>query len=318
MSISEATDTVNVDGRFWEAGYADMGLSTMGGPSAEVIEIAPFLSPGSSVLDLGCGEGRNAIYLASLGHHVTALDLSKNAIEKLRKISERLDLGIQTIVGDVGEFDPMGQRYDFVLAHCSLHFIPKRKWMPLLEKIRQLTNPGGFHNITSIMDTEQYPIPTECSHANSFQRGDLDRFYANWQVLRSDYYAKWDSHPNIAVHVHVVEKFVARNIAPNLASGIMVEKLENPGKLSESLFAGATIGMSASELVQAGIKPVATHRTGIDAITMGSTTLLEQGYVIEDWLFGTLGLQIINGQLRGKYHYFTDPVCLRAVDETGQ
>ncbi|WP_161635579.1 hypothetical protein [Paraburkholderia mimosarum] len=39
---------------------------------------------------------------------------------------------------------------------------------------------------------------------------DLESQYADWQILRSDFYAKWDSHPGIPTHVHAVEKFLSK------------------------------------------------------------------------------------------------------------
>ncbi|SPS02922.1 hypothetical protein CBM2634_U490002 [Cupriavidus taiwanensis] len=60
-------------GRFWEKGYSDTKVWTMGGPSVEVFEIEQFLPRNSTVIDIGCGEGRNALFLALRGHKVTAL-----------------------------------------------------------------------------------------------------------------------------------------------------------------------------------------------------------------------------------------------------
>jgi tellurite methyltransferase len=52
---------------FWEEAYTDLSLSTFGQPSQEVRDVAAELSPGAKVLDLGCGEGRNALFLAEAG-----------------------------------------------------------------------------------------------------------------------------------------------------------------------------------------------------------------------------------------------------------
>ncbi|WP_338833800.1 hypothetical protein [Bradyrhizobium septentrionale] len=49
-------------------------------------------------------------------------------------------------------------------------------------------------------------------HKNSFQRGELEAIYteAGWEILRSDHYIKWDSHPGIPIHSHCLEKVVVR------------------------------------------------------------------------------------------------------------
>ena len=70
---------------FWEDEYLNKEKSTFGNPSKEVKEFVPYLKKDAKILDVGCGDGRHALYLASLGFQVDAFDLSKNAIEKIEK-----------------------------------------------------------------------------------------------------------------------------------------------------------------------------------------------------------------------------------------
>lgn len=69
---------------FWEDTYSDMNASTFGGPSQEIRDIASQLPTGSRVLDLGSGEGRNALFLAERGFDVTAVDISEAGIRRQR------------------------------------------------------------------------------------------------------------------------------------------------------------------------------------------------------------------------------------------
>jgi len=68
---------------FWEDEYLNKEKSTFGNPSKEVKELVPYLKKDAKILDVGCGDGRHALYLVSLGFQVDAFDLSKNAIEKI-------------------------------------------------------------------------------------------------------------------------------------------------------------------------------------------------------------------------------------------
>ncbi|MCI9230435.1 bifunctional 2-polyprenyl-6-hydroxyphenol methylase/3-demethylubiquinol 3-O-methyltransferase UbiG [uncultured Acetatifactor sp.] len=73
---------------FWEQTYADSTVSTFSqGPTADVKEFCHIFPPNSAILDVGCGEGRNAIFLAGLGHTVDAFDISAAGIEKAREIA---------------------------------------------------------------------------------------------------------------------------------------------------------------------------------------------------------------------------------------
>ncbi len=71
---------------FWEQTYADSTVSTFSqGPTADVKEFCHIFPPNSAILDVGCGEGSNAIFLAGLGHTVDAFDISAAGIEKAGK-----------------------------------------------------------------------------------------------------------------------------------------------------------------------------------------------------------------------------------------
>jgi len=78
-----------VDAAAWDERYAAEPLVWSAGPNQFVATLGE-LPPGRA-LDLACGEGRNAIWLASLGWQVTAVDFSAVAIEKGRTMSPDVD-----------------------------------------------------------------------------------------------------------------------------------------------------------------------------------------------------------------------------------
>ncbi len=78
---------------FWEESYKRSGkLDTFGGgkPSQDVVTVAAEMKPGLKALDMGCGEGRNALYLASIGFITSAVDISVSGIEKLKMPRSKL------------------------------------------------------------------------------------------------------------------------------------------------------------------------------------------------------------------------------------
>ena len=80
---------------FWEKTYQDKSVSTFSkGPTSDLKEYAYLLNVPSSVLDVGCGEGRNSIFLAAQNHSVEAFDLSTAGIEKAIEIAMNAGLKI--------------------------------------------------------------------------------------------------------------------------------------------------------------------------------------------------------------------------------
>ena len=77
------TSTPDADASpFWKQTYRDDRADTFGRPSTEIVSLAERLPSGASVLDAGCGEGRNARFLAARGFRVDAFDVSAAGIEQ--------------------------------------------------------------------------------------------------------------------------------------------------------------------------------------------------------------------------------------------
>jgi SAM-dependent methyltransferase len=78
------------------------------------------------VLDLGCGQGRDAIALARLGYSVAGIDNSKVGIEQVNQIGEIENLNLVGQVGDIYSFDRFAD-FDIVLLDSMFHFAKKDK-----------------------------------------------------------------------------------------------------------------------------------------------------------------------------------------------
>ena len=104
-----------------------------------------------TVLDLGCGEGKNAAALARAGARVTAIDCSKAAVENGQRAFAGLPIAWH--VGDAADFPPNSEGYDLVvmygLAHCLLDAAHVGA---LIGKARSSTRHGGFNILVSFND----------------------------------------------------------------------------------------------------------------------------------------------------------------------
>ena len=73
------------------------------------------------VLDLGCGQGRDAIQLARLGFEVTGIDNSKVGIKQLNRVANTENISLAGIVTDIFKFEGFSE-FDFVLLDSMFHF----------------------------------------------------------------------------------------------------------------------------------------------------------------------------------------------------
>ena len=132
-----------MDAAAWDERYSQSELVWGAPPNAVVVEQVTAL-PRGRALDLACGEGRNAHWLATRGWEVTGLDYSAVALDKARRVAaeaprsvrERLDYR----VADVTESD-LGGEYDLVLM-IYLHLAPEERLQVVNRAISALKPDG--------------------------------------------------------------------------------------------------------------------------------------------------------------------------------
>ncbi|MBU1142588.1 MAG: methyltransferase domain-containing protein [Firmicutes bacterium] len=97
-----------------------------GKPYTELIQFFKEYPNKGNILDLGCGQGRDALELAKLGYHVTGVDISTVGVNQMLEEANRLNLSVRGEVCDVYTYDHI-HNYDFILLDSMLHFYPKDK-----------------------------------------------------------------------------------------------------------------------------------------------------------------------------------------------
>jgi tellurite methyltransferase len=288
----------------------------MGGPSLEIYEVVPALKQGGKVLDLGCGEGRNSLFLAQQGFDVTCIDRSENAIRKVRLAAQRLGVPINAIVSDIAHLE-IESDYDLIMAHGVLYYLSNLEWRELLAQAKERTLPGGLNIYSVFIFTDEHPRPHEFKSArytHSLSPRELEEFYDGWEIIRYDQYVKWDQHPELPVHAHPVERIVAREPRGPLGSGdgYEVDVLENPDPvITAEQFDRVPIGGTEEDVLAICGEPRAVHEVEFGGQQVGATRHIDAGYQLRDLLYGDRGIQLINGQVRGKYLYQSPPVRVR-------
>lgn len=135
--------------------------------------------PAGKALDMGCGQGRNALFLALKGFEVTAADHNPQALHNVAQLARDEDLTVHTLEYDLNAADLQGQ-FDYIVATVVLMFLMPQRIPDVIENMKQHTNPGGYHLIVSAMDTEDFPCPMPFPF--KFKEGELKTYYRDWEL----------------------------------------------------------------------------------------------------------------------------------------
>jgi 2-polyprenyl-3-methyl-5-hydroxy-6-metoxy-1,4-benzoquinol methylase len=130
-----------MDRNDWNERYAAQGLLWGAEPNRFVAEELRAVPPRGRALDLACGEGRNAIWLAKLGWLVTAIDYSSVAIERARRLAAEQHVDVEWIEADITSFAPVAGAFQLVVI-AYLH-LPETSRRTVLAHAASALGPGG-------------------------------------------------------------------------------------------------------------------------------------------------------------------------------
>jgi 2-polyprenyl-3-methyl-5-hydroxy-6-metoxy-1,4-benzoquinol methylase len=129
---------------FWDERYGSADRLWSGNPNQRLVEQAAVLAPGTA-LDVGCGEGADAIWLAARGWEVTGIDVSQVALNRAAEQAARAGAEIAARTSwqqvDLLSWEPASAQFDLVTAHF-MH-LPQAEREALHRRLASAVRPAG-------------------------------------------------------------------------------------------------------------------------------------------------------------------------------
>jgi len=188
--------TLDFDEPFWEkhweqAPRSEPGAGRTTGPNPYLVRETRGL-PRGTALDAGCGEGDEAIWLASRGWKVTAADISGDALARAaaragaRATEDGLDCDVQWLRADLTVWDP-GTAFDLVTTHYAHSSIPQ---LAFYDRLSGWVAPGGTLLIVGHLHTAGFghEPPAEASVTLTDVTGVLD--VTKWMVVTAEEHSR--------------------------------------------------------------------------------------------------------------------------------
>ena len=148
----------------WNSRYAERDQIWSGEPNQALVLAAGSLRPGRA-LDLGCGEGADAVWLAERGWNVTAVDIASTAVTRAKALATGRDVPenrITWLVEDLATWEPTGS-YELVSA-CFFHSPVDFPRTTVLQRAAAAVAPGG--DLLIVGHAEPPPWAESHSHAD--------------------------------------------------------------------------------------------------------------------------------------------------------
>lgn len=162
------------DGYYWgtePASFLDDLLSAVNRDPSEV-----------SVLDIGCGEGKDAVYMARKGCRVTAFDLTESGIRKTKKLAENAGVNVNAFVADINDFET-DEKFDIVYSTGTIQYLFEENIASFFEIISKITNIGGIVYFNVFVDKPFLELPPDWDKEEKmWKTGELFTYFGNWKI----------------------------------------------------------------------------------------------------------------------------------------
>jgi tellurite methyltransferase len=182
-------------------------------PSAMCDKIIEIMRPGPDLhprlLDLGCGEGRNAVYFAMNGFDVVGLDASLPGLKKAERYAEEVGVRIKTVHADIVSYE-LVDIYDVIFSTGTLHYLPPEVRRQRFQNYKDSTSPDGVNALSVFVEKPFIArAPDAEETAFLYKSGELMSYYWDWEILycTEDIF---DCMSSGVPHRHAVNRIIAK------------------------------------------------------------------------------------------------------------
>ena len=189
------------DGYFWGVRPSVMCL--------KILELLPPLRH-LKVLDIGCGEGKDAVFLARCGYEVSAFDISEAGLDKARRLAESARVQVRTFRANIWDYR-LDQKYDVLFSSGALHYIKPELRGEIMADYKSHVNPGGVAALHVFVEKPFIkPPPEKNENAFNWASGELFTYFHDWYIEHCSEYI-FDCDSSGVPHRHAANRLYAVN-----------------------------------------------------------------------------------------------------------
>ena len=163
--------------------------------------------PRPRAVDVGTGEGRDAVFFAKNNLDVLAVDVAPNGLEKALRLAREEGVKLRVMRADVNSLELEGP-LDLVYSIGAIQYLSPENRPARFGHLKERTAPGGLHALFAFVDhPDVAPAPDLTEDEHPYAPGELPGYYAGWEVLHSRAFV-FDDDSGGVPHRHAAEEYV--------------------------------------------------------------------------------------------------------------
>ncbi|MDD4437680.1 MAG: class I SAM-dependent methyltransferase [Tissierellia bacterium] len=170
---------------------------------------------GFEVLDLGAGEGKNAVYLASKGANVLGVDISPIALSRFNKQPNYFTAkeNIHIECKNIRECSFDKESFDLVVAYGIFHCLSSRTEIAeYISTAKSWIKKNGYFIIVTFTDEIAPPdLQSYLEYESFLKKGELESFFEGWKILEKENGIITETHPTSKIeHEHSLVRLITQ------------------------------------------------------------------------------------------------------------
>ncbi len=184
-------------------------------PNDLLFKIYNKVDVGSKFLDLGCGQGRDSLFMLRAGFQVTAVDNSLKGIENIKKeiaVDDLFENKLKLFCENIASFTIEENSYAIINIFNSLQFLLKTEAIELIYKSKKSLQKHGYIIISGFMINDSFYLKAGNEKRCFFKKQELKEIFSDFKIV---FYEEKDildkGHPGSPEpHIHSVAKLIAQ------------------------------------------------------------------------------------------------------------
>lgn len=161
------------------------------------------------VLDIGCGEGKDAVFFAKNGYQVTAFDLSNDGIEKGKRLAEKCGTYVDFFQADLNDYR-LSENFDIIFSSGVFDYMKPELRESIIDNQKEHTNEGGLNAIKVFVNKPFIEVSDnkKKSYRYSWKSGEIFSYYHDWLISAMDEVI-YDCNSGGVPHKHCIDIMIA-------------------------------------------------------------------------------------------------------------
>jgi len=182
-------------------------------PSTMCLKVLELLPPEKQLklLDIGCGEGKDAVFFARCGYDVSAFDISEAGLEKTKRLADKANVNVRTFRANLLDYR-LDEKYDVLYSSGVLHYLKPELRDEIMSNYKANINDNGIAALHTFVK-KPFIAPSSDKTKNTYlwKSGQLFTYFHDWYIEHCTEYV-FDCNSGGVPHRHAANRLFAKNI----------------------------------------------------------------------------------------------------------